>query len=137
LESSSIPLITYLNDKMRIGSSNDDKMTCTMIGAWLAELFLHERSEQLMATAVDELKGSREVESSQRALLAQFLNSNVNNMDAKTIMKILTSHSVGAAECASFAARSGGIATAVNAALSAGIRDTVRPTHIKVLVHLS
>ena len=44
---------------MRIGSSNDDKMTCTMIGAWLAELFLHERSEQLMTTAVDELKGSK------------------------------------------------------------------------------
>lgn len=97
-----------------------------MIGAWLAELFLHERGERLMTSAVDELKGTREVESSQRALLAQFLNSNVNNMDAKTIMKILTSHDVGAVECASFAAKSGDIATAVNVALSAGIRDTVR-----------
>jgi len=45
LESSNIPLITYLNDKMKISSSNDDKMTCTMIGAWLTELFLHERGE--------------------------------------------------------------------------------------------
>ena len=54
-------------------------------------------------------------------------------------MKILTSHNVGAAECASFAARSGGIATAVNAALSAGIRDTVRPTqpHQSTGLHLS
>jgi hypothetical protein len=126
LESSNIPLITYLNDKMRIGSSNDDKMTCTMIGAWLTELFLHERGEQLTNAVVNELTGTKEVESSQRALLAQFLNANVNNMDAKTIIKILTSHDVGAAECASYAAKSGDIATAVNAALSVGLRDSVR-----------
>ena len=45
LETTNIPLITYLNDKMRMGSSNGDKMTCTMIGAWLTELFLRERGE--------------------------------------------------------------------------------------------
>jgi len=85
-------------------------MTCTMIGAWLTELFLHERGEQ----------GSNE-----RAMLAQFLNANVHLMDAKTIMKILTSHDVAAAECASYAAQSGDIKTAVNAALSIGNRDSV------------
>lgn len=119
LESSNIPLIGYLNDKMRIGSSNDDKMTCTMIGAWLTELFLHERSEQM---ALGETIDANQ----QRILLAQFLNANVDNMDAKTIMKILTSHDVGSAECAGYATTSGDIGTAVNAALSAGERDTVR-----------
>lgn len=112
LEASNLPLITYLNEKMRVGSSNDDKMTCTMIGAWLTELFLHERGDQ--------------VANSDRVLLAQFLNANVHQMDAKTIMKILTSHDVGAAECAAYAAQSGDIKTAVNAALSVGHRDSVR-----------
>jgi hypothetical protein len=130
LESSNMPLITYLNDKMRIGSSNGDKMTSTMIGAWLTELFLHERGEQLTNAAVNELTGTKDVELSQRAVLAQFLNSNVNNMDAKTIMKILASHDVGAAECALYAAKSGDIGTAVNAALSVGLRGAVswKPT---------
>lgn len=128
-----MPLITYLNDKMRIGSSNDDKMTCTMIGAWLTELFLHERGEQLTNAAVNELTGTKDVESSQRALLAQFLNANVNNMDAKTIMKILTSHDVGATECALYAAKSGDIGTAVNAALSVGLRDAVSSTPTTVI----
>jgi hypothetical protein len=123
LEASNLPLITYLSDKMRMGSSNDDRMTCTMIGAWLTELFLNERSDQL--TCADDPKGARELETSHRALLAQFLSSNVNAMDAKTIIKILTSHDVGAAECASYAAKSGDIATAVNAALSAGMHDSV------------
>ena len=125
LESSNIPLITYLNDKMKIGSSNDDKMTCTMIGAWLTELFLHERSEQLSSAVVNELTGTYEVESSQRALLAQFLNANVTYMDSKSIMKILTSHDVHAVECAAFAAKSGDIGTAVNAALSSIVNDVV------------
>ena len=48
-------------------------------------------------------------------------------MDAKTIMKILTSHDVAAAECATYAAQSGDIPTAVSAALSVGLqRDSVR-----------
>jgi hypothetical protein len=128
LESSNIPLITYLNDKMKIASSNDDKMTCTMIGAWLTELFLHERGELLTNGApVTDGKGSNfDVESSQRALLAQFLNSNVSQVDSRTIMKILTSHDVSAFECASFAVRSGDIGTAVNAALAGNQNAMVR-----------
>ena len=137
LESSNIPLITYLNEKMRLGSSNEDRMTCTMIGAWLTELFLHERGDHQMTTATtteDGRSGSGKHSShsaaavsqaQQRALLAQFLNANVHLMDAKTIMKILTSHDATAAECASYAAHSGDIRTAVNAALSAGQRDSV------------
>lgn len=126
LESSNVPLISYLNDKMKIGSTNDDKMMCTMIGAWLTELFLHERGERLTSAVVNELTGTMEVESSQRAVLAQFLNANVSHMDSRTIMKILTSHDVNAVECAAFAARSGDIATAVNAALSGRLNEMVR-----------
>jgi len=125
LESSNIPLITYLSDKMRVGKMNDDKMTCTMIGAWLTELYLHERGERLTASAGEEGTATKEVQSSQRMMLANFLNGNVNNMDAKTIMKILTSHDVGASECAKYAAKSGDIATAVNAALCVGSKNTV------------
>ena len=125
LESSNVPLITYLADKMRVGKMNNDRMTCTMIGAWLTELFLHERGERranapLLETAAAASTASME----DSALLSQFLNNNVNNMEAKTIMKILTSHDVGAHECALYAARSGDIATAVNAALNVGAEDT-------------
>jgi hypothetical protein len=104
---SNLPLITYLSDKMRVGKNNNDKMSCTMIGAWLTELHLHER----------DLSSSSQ---STKQSLSQFLASNVNNMDAKTIMKILTSHDVSATECAAYAASSGDIATAVNAALRVG-----------------
>lgn len=103
LESSNLPLIAYLNDKMRIASSQDDKMICTMIGAWLTELFLHESTD----------------------LLTQFLNANVNTMEAKTIMEILTSHDTKASACTAFAAASGDIATAVNAALDSNAADPV------------
>ena len=39
-------------------------------------------------------------------------------MDAKTILRILCSHDAAASECASYAASSGDIGTAVNAALA-------------------
>jgi hypothetical protein len=101
---SNLPLITYLSDKMRVGKNNNDKMTCTMIGAWLTELYLHERDSS----------------SSNKQALSQFLTANVHNMDAKTIMQILSSHDVSAGECAAYAASGGDIATAVNAALRVG-----------------
>jgi hypothetical protein len=125
LESSNLPLITFLSDKMRVGKMNEDRMTCTMIGAWLTELYLHERGDRLSTSSLEETKASKEDDASHRAMLAQFLNANVNNMDAKTIMKILTSHDVGASECARYAAKSGDIGTAVNAALSVGEKNTV------------
>ena len=123
LESTNVPLITYLADKMRVGKMNDDKMTCTMIGAWLTELYLHERGERRASVPLME-SSTAAATFEDSALLAQFLNTNVNNMEAKTIMKILTSHDVGAHECALFAAKSGDITTAVNAALNVGSQDT-------------
>jgi hypothetical protein len=98
---SNLPLIGYLSDKMRIGKNNNDKMSCTMIGAWLTELYLHERDSSPVV----------------KQALTQFLSQNVHTMDAKTIMKILTSHDVSATDCAAYAAVSGDISTAVNAAL--------------------
>jgi hypothetical protein len=130
LEASNLPLIAYLSDKMRVSAMNDDKMASTMIGAWLTELYLHERGERVgSAAALGDAGGNgtvKDVEAQHRALLARFLNSHVNHMDAKTIMKILTSHDVGAGECAVYAARSGDISTAVNAALSVRGDDAVR-----------
>lgn len=119
LEATNVPLITYLADKMRVGKMNDDSMTCTMISAWLTELFLHERGERWASAPLVESPNLGIMEDS--SLLTQFLISNVNSMDAKTIMKILTSHDVGAHECALYAAKSGDIATAVNAAISVGV----------------
>jgi len=104
---SNTPLITYLSDKMRVGKNNNDKMTCTMIGAWLTELHLHERESTSGGTSA-------------KQSLTQFLSSNVNTMDSKTIMKLLMSHDVSAEECAIYAANSGDIATAFNAALRVG-----------------
>ncbi|KAG7374392.1 pep3/Vps18/deep orange family protein [Nitzschia inconspicua] len=98
---SNFPLITYLSDKMRVAKNNNDRMTCTMIGAWLTELYLHEKDSSPSA----------------KQALTQFLSQNVHTMDAKTIMKILTSHDVNATDCAAYAAVSGDISTAVSAAL--------------------
>mmetsp|Transcript_24599 Transcript_24599/g.60341 ORF Transcript_24599/g.60341 Transcript_24599/m.60341 type:complete len:1218 (-) Transcript_24599:3767-7420(-) len=98
---SNTPLITFLTDKMRVSKNSNDKMTCTMIGAWLTELYLHDR----------------DASAASKGALMQFLTSNVHNMDAKTIIKILSSHDVSALECAGFANISGDIETAVNAAL--------------------
>jgi hypothetical protein len=115
VEASNLPLIMYLSDKMRLGRMKDDSMTCTMLGAWLTELILHDREEHASSDP------ERVQQSS--AMLAQFLNANV--VDAKTVLKILASHDVGPSECASFAAKSGDIGTAVNAALSVGNKDSV------------
>jgi hypothetical protein len=100
---SNLPLITYLCDKMRVSKNNNDKMTCTMIGAWLTELYLHE--------FIGEEKNSQ---------LQNFLSQNINSMDPKVIVKLLASHNVGASQCATYANLSGDIATAVAAALRSG-----------------
>ena len=119
LEASNLPLITYLSDKMRVARMKEDNMTCTMLGAWLTELILHDREEQASVHDSERSKQSN-------ALLSQFLNSNRENMvDAKSVLKILASHDVGPAECATFASQSGDIGTAVNAALTVGEKDTV------------
>ena len=109
LAASNVPLITYLSDKLRVSQMNQDKMACTMMGAWLTELYLHERGEH----------GQYQDD----AMLGEFLSNYVQNTDAKTIMRILSSHDVSATECASYAASSGDIATAVNTALAVGSAD--------------
>jgi len=105
LAGSNMALINYLSDKMRVGKLNDDSVTCTMIGAWLTELYLHERE-----------RGQQK----HLALLHPFLSSHVHNMDATTIMRVLSSHDVSATECAEYASSSGDLGTAVNAALCVG-----------------
>ena len=127
LSSSNLALITYLSDKMRVAKMSDDGVVCTMIGAWLAELYLHER-ERSAASALalgGPKKNTRTSEASHQALLNQFLTNHINSMDAKTITRILASHDVSAGECSSFAAASGDVGTAVNAALSVGSDEMV------------
>lgn len=122
LAASNRPLIAFLSDKMRAGKMNQDRMTCTMIGAWLTELYLHDRGQdERQKTLQKEKESSTPRQGGEsRVMLAHFLNSNVQHMDPETIMTILTSHDVGAHECAHFASKSGDIRTAVNAALAAG-----------------
>jgi hypothetical protein len=113
---------------MRVAKMNDDGVACTMVGAWLAELYLHERERShtsALGIPSSPKRSSRAAEASHQALLNQFLTNNVNNMDAKTIMRILASHDVSATECASFAAASGDIGTAVNAALGVRTNEMV------------
>jgi len=98
------PLVMYLDNKMRSSQAQRDRIACTMIGAWLTELLL----------------------STNRSQLKVFLDSNLEHMEAKLVLEILTSHDIGAEECAAFAEKSGDLGTAVNAALSIGSPDAVR-----------
>lgn len=102
-DSSPRSLISYLSDKLRTTRLQEDRMASTMLGAWLTELTLSHAPETLV----------------------QFLSSNLENMDAKTVLTVLSSHDVEASECGTFANRSGDLGTAVNAALSIGGRDSV------------
>ena len=143
LASGNMALITYLTDKMRQAKSRGDDVSCTMMGAWLAELHLHERERGAVATVIavngksqQTAKLGAPASTSNNALLHQFLSSNVNNMDAKAILKILGSHDITAVECASYAAASGEIGAAVNAALCAdngkvSYEEEIPPTHAK------
>ena len=119
LKSGHTALITYLSDKLRIAKARNDNVACTMIGAWLTELFLDEQDSPEMP-----LPGKK-------VAMQQFLSSNAHNMDAKTILGILCSHDLPALECSHFASSSGDIATAINAALSiadykTGVLDALR-----------
>ena len=108
-DSSSQPLVEYLSSKMRLAKLNDDRMVGTIVGAWLTELLLRDRANKNA--------GEKDKERS-KAMLSQFLTTYVHLMDAKTIIRILTSHDVGADECAVYAASSGDLSTAINAALA-------------------
>jgi hypothetical protein len=103
-----------------MGKMKGDNVVCTMTGAWLTELHLHERE---LASAPTRGRASA---NTNNALLHQFLSANVNSMDAETIVRILSSHDVSAVECAGYAAASGDIGTAVNAALCGAADDKVK-----------
>lgn len=109
LSESNLGLITFLSDKLRHFKAQNDGVASSMIGSWLAELHSNERER------VNQRKDGNI--NSNKSLLHQFLTANVYNMDAKTILRILSSHDVNASECAGYAAASGEIGTAVNAAL--------------------
>jgi vacuolar protein sorting-associated protein 18 len=120
LKSGNTALITYLSDKLRTGKARNDNVACTMIGAWLTELYLYEQEDSPDASF-----------HGKKVAMQQFLSSNAYNMDAKTILGILCSHDLPASECSHFASSSGDISTAINAALSiadykAGVLDALR-----------
>ena len=120
LASGNFGLITYLSEKMRAAKSRNDGVACTMIGSWLVELYLHEQGRGDSSNG----RGRESASSHHRrsasvigSMMQKFLTSNVYNMDAKTILNILSSHDVTASECVEYAAASGDIGVAVNAAL--------------------
>lgn len=51
-------------------------------------------------------------------LLHQFLSTHVKDLDARTILSVLSSHDISASECAGYSAASGDLGAAVDAALS-------------------
>lgn len=117
LEGGNIGLISYLTDKLRSAKSRNDGVACTMIGAWLVELYLHEREHNGSNIQLDGGELHARNKDGNNAIMQQFLNNNTYNMDAKTILRILCSHDVAASECSAYAASSGDIGTAINAAL--------------------
>ena len=110
-------LISYLLHKMQYYKARNDNVACTMIGAWLVELYLHERERNVSDDSSTSGMSSPKSPSAKNMILQQFLSSNAYNMDAHTILRILCSHDATANECAMYAASSGDIGTAVNAAL--------------------
>ena len=112
-----VGLISYLADKLRAAKARNDSVACTMIGAWLVELYLHQR-ESSKEDKEDSGTTSRNGRMNASSTMQQFLSSNAHTMDAKTILKILIAHDASASECARYAASSGDIGTAVNASLA-------------------
>ena len=138
-------LIIYLMDKFRLAAGQRDSVQCTMLGAWLVELYLHEKemeksgynsgsssrvknslglfdSRNTSLTSSYSSSHSSSMTSSLKQVkipsLGSFLANNFRYLDAQTIIRILASHDVKASECSGYAAASGNIKTAVNAALS-------------------
>ena len=145
------PLITYLMDKFRLAAGRSDSVQCTMLGAWLVELYLHEKEREknehinnssrtkyrseiffsagnksdVCSSSSSTTAHSSSMTSSLKHVkapsLGSFLAGNFRYLDAQTTIRILASHDVKAVECAGYAAASGNIKTAVNAALSGDV----------------
>lgn len=98
-------LQSYLADKLRLAIAAKDSVSCAMLGAWLTELQLHSLNVPSAKTEkTDALKS--------------FLTTFAETLDARTTISILQSHDINANVCAPYAAASGDIPAAVNAALS-------------------
>jgi hypothetical protein len=131
LANSNMALITFLTDKMKSAKLKKDTVVCTILGAWLVELHLHERERDGSGKPVYLRQSHRHVPPVSHALLHQFLSSYVQDMDPKVIVNILSSHDISAGECAGFSAAAGDINAAINAALfgedeKAGALDALR-----------
>lgn len=107
LANSNMSLITFLSEKMKSPQSKADSSVSTILGAWVTELYMHER----------EKGGSRHLQPANPAILHQFLSSHVRDMDARTIISVLASHDITASECAGYSAAAGDLGAAVDAAL--------------------
>jgi len=117
LSSSNLSLIAYLTDKMKVAKSKNDSVICTMLGAWLTELHLHERQRDGAGKPVYLRQEAHNQQQVDPALLHQFLSTFVRDMDATSVIKVLESHDINAGECAGYSAAAGDIGTAINAAL--------------------
>eukprot|EP00804_Cyclotella_cryptica_P013955 CCRYP_002466-RB/>CCRYP_002466-RB protein AED:0.08 eAED:0.08 QI:298/1/1/1/1/1/11/357/1434 len=117
LVSSNMALITFLSEKIKAEKSKNDSPVSTMLGSWITELHMHEREREGLPKTCS-LHQSRHLHPVNHGLLHQFLSSYVRDMDPRTIISILASHDISAAECAGYSAAAGDIGTAVNAALS-------------------
>ena len=110
-------LAAYLDDRIRRARGRGDRVACTALGAWLAELHLCERGTVLPGGGGAGSDGPAPAAAARTALLRQHLSSYVRDMDPATILGILEGHDVGAGEVAGYAAAAGDVGAAVEAAL--------------------
>mmetsp|Transcript_18427 Transcript_18427/g.27970 ORF Transcript_18427/g.27970 Transcript_18427/m.27970 type:complete len:1266 (+) Transcript_18427:161-3958(+) len=98
-------LIAYLSDKLR-ASGKDDPVLVTMLGAWMTELYLYEReqiSNSNKQVGVTGTKAEAMHQTHNFNQLQAFLSTYLSQLDAPTILRILSSHDVSASECAPYA----------------------------------
>ena len=117
LASSNMSLITFLSEKMKNPQSREDSSVSTIFGAWVTELYMHEREKEGLSNEGYFSASSRQFQSANPAILHQFLSSHVRDMDARTIISVLASHDITARECAGYSAAAGDLGAAVDAAL--------------------
>ena len=117
LASSNMSLITFLSEKMKNPQSREDSSVSTILGAWVTELYMHEREKEGLSNEGYFSASSRQLQSANPAILHQFLSSHVRDMDARTIISVLASHDITARECAGYSAAAGDLGAAVDAAL--------------------
>jgi len=128
LAHSNVALITYLMDKFRQASSKNDLVQCAMLGAWLVELYLHEKerednnnnNKKKKRSGAGPYNNSSTSTHTNKTIptLGSFLSNNYQYLDVQTTIRILSSHDAKASDCATYAANSGDLKTAINACFS-------------------